>query len=241
MNYNTFKLSFILPCYNEENNILPSFNSILKSIKISKIKNFEIIFVDDGSNDNSKEVINKIILSFRKKIYFNKVFLKKNKGLGGAFRAGVKKCKGTHIIFVPTDNSHPAKGLSEIFSSFDNEKRNQILISFVKNKNARSLIRRIISNTYTIILNIIFLNKVKYFNGLNIYPIKILKANLNKTNGFAFQTEIILMALKKRTKYYSVGTTISERQKGATRAFKLENIFRVFFSFARLIYKYYVK
>ena len=131
--------------------------------------------------------------------------------------------------------------MSEIFTSFENKKRNQILISYVKNKNARSLIRRIISNTYTIILNIIFLKKIKYFNDLNIYPLKILKANLNKTNGFAFQTEIILMALKKRTKYYSVGTTISERQKGATRAFKLETIFRVFGSIAKLIYRYYVK
>ena len=223
-----FKLSIILPCYNEENNILASFKVVLRSLKTSKIKNFEIIFVDDGSTDKSKQ---KII----------KKFLSKNLGLGGAFRIGVQKSTGTHAIFIPTDNSHPTKGLSEIFTSFENKKRNQILISYVKNKNARSLIRRIISNTYTIILNIIFLNKVKYFNGLNIYPLKILKANLNKTNGFAFQTEIILMALKKRTKYYSVGTTISERQKGATRAFKLENIFRVFGSIAKLIYRYYVK
>ena len=236
-----FKLSIILPCYNEENNILGSFKVVLRSLKTSKIKNFEIIFVDDGSTDKSRLKIIEIIENFKNKFLIKKKFLSKNLGLGGAFRTGVKKSNGTHVIFIPTDNSHPAKGLSEIFASIDNKKRNQILISYVKNKNARSFIRRVISITYTKILNIIFFNKVKYFNGLNIYPLKILKENLNKTNGFAFQTEIILMALKKRTKYYNVGTTISERQKGITRAFKLENIFRVFASISKLIYRYYVK
>ena len=236
-----FKLSIILPCYNEENNISASFKVLLRSLKTSKIKNFEIIFIDDGSTDKSKLKIDKIIKNFRSKFIIKKGFLVKNLGLGGAFRTGVKKSNGTHVIFIPTDNSHPAKGLSEIFSSIDNEKKDQILISYVKNKNARSLIRRIISITYTIILNIIFINKIKYFNGLNIYPSKILKKNLNKTNGFAFQTEIILMALKNRTKYYNVGTTISEREKGTTRAFRLGNILRVFGSITKLIYRYYVK
>ena len=236
-----FKLSIILPCYNEENNILASFKVVLRSLKTSKIKNFEIIFVDDGSTDKSKKKIKKIIKNFKNKFLIKKKFLSKNLGLGGAFRIGVQKSTGTHAIFIPTDNSHPTKGLSEIFTSFENKKRNQILISYVKNKNARSLIRRIISKTYTIILNIVFLNKIKYFNGLNIYPRAILLKNLNKTNGFAFQTEIILMALKDRTKYYNVGTTISERQRGITRAFKLENIFQVFGSIIKLIYRYYVK
>ena len=236
-----FKLSIILPCYNEENNISPSLKVIARSLKSSKIKNFEIIFVDDGSTDRSKQTINEIIKLYRGKIDINKKFLNKNIGLGGAFRYGVKKSRGTHVVFIPTDNSHPVKGLCEIFSSINFAKRDHILISYVKNKNARSIFRRIISRSYTIILNVIFLNKIKYFNGLNIYPIKILKENLNKTNGFAFQTEIILMALKKRTKYYNVGTTISERQKGTTRAFNIINIFRVFVSIAKLTYRYYVK
>ncbi len=236
-----FKLTIVLPCYNEENNILNSFKAIIKSLKSSKIRNVEFIFVDDGSTDKSKEKIGQIIKLNKNKFITKKKFLKNNIGLGGAFRSGVKISKGTHVIFIPTDNSHPSKGLSEIFSNIDQEKQNQILISYVKNKNARSFIRRIISKTYTIILNIVFLNKIKYFNGLNIYPRAILLKNLNKTNGFAFQTEIILMALKDRTKYYNVGTTISERQRGITRAFKLENIFRVFGSIIKLTYRYYVK
>lgn len=236
-----FKLSIVLPCYNEENNILNSFKAIIKSLKSSKIRNVEFIFVDDGSTDKSKEKINQIVKLNRNKFITKKKFLKNNIGLGGAFRYGVKISKGTHVIFIPTDNSHPSKGLSEIFSNIDHHKYNQILISYVKNKNARSFIRRVISKTYTIILNIFFLNKIKYFNGLNIYPLNVVKKNLNKTNGFAFQTEVILMSLKNKTKYYHVGTTISERQLGKTRAFKLENIYRVFISIIRLFYRYHVK
>ena len=236
-----FKLTIVLPCYNEENNILNSFKAIVKSLKSSKIRNVEFIFVDDGSTDKSKEKINQIIKLNRNKFITKRKFLKNNIGLGGAFRSGVKISKGTHVIFIPTDNSHPSKGLSEIFSNIVQDEQNKILISYVKNKNARSFIRRIISKSYTILLNIVFLNKIKYFNGLNVYPLNVIKKNLNKTNGFAFQTEIILMSLKNKTKYYNVGTTISERKLGKTRAFKLKNIFRVFMSIIRLFYRYYVK
>ena len=81
MKYEKFKLSIILPCYNEENNILNSFKVVLRSLKTSKIKNFEIIFVDDGSTDKSKQKIINIIKNFKNKFLIKK-FLSKNLGLG---------------------------------------------------------------------------------------------------------------------------------------------------------------
>ena len=52
------KLSIVVPCYNESLNIVATFERIKKNIeKITE--NYEIIFVDDGSTDNSAEILAK--------------------------------------------------------------------------------------------------------------------------------------------------------------------------------------
>ena len=59
---NKFKLSVIIPVYNQENFIENSFKSIEKLYH----KDIEFIFVDDGSKDNKKNIIKKFFLSKKK-------------------------------------------------------------------------------------------------------------------------------------------------------------------------------
>ena len=92
------KLSIIIPSYNEKNNL----NSLLvKTNKIlSKYKNIEIIIVDNGSTDGSKDY-----LDSKKKI-FNKVKIvrvKKNIGYGYGIKYGLKHASGTIISWSHAD------------------------------------------------------------------------------------------------------------------------------------------
>ena len=228
------KLSIILPSYNEERNIKDTFNTVIKSLNKSLIYNFEIIFVDDGSKDLTTNIIKKIIFENHKRINIKNKFFSKNYGLGRAFKVGSKLATGSHVMFIPTDNYHPYKGLADIFKNMKWD--NSILISFVKNTNQRSLFRRIISKTYTYMLNILFKNKIKYFNGLNIYPKKILSKNINKTYGFSFQTEIIIKAIKNGCDYYHVPTILRQRKESFTNAFRFKNIYQVFTSILKLYF-----
>ena len=59
-------LSIIFPLYNEELRLKASFNHILNFIKKKPAFKIEIIFVDDGSDDNSYELINRFIKNSRK-------------------------------------------------------------------------------------------------------------------------------------------------------------------------------
>ena len=52
--------TIILPILNEEKNIEPMYDSLIKELDLIKIKNFEIIFVDDGSTDNTLRIIKNI-------------------------------------------------------------------------------------------------------------------------------------------------------------------------------------
>ncbi|MDO8623481.1 MAG: glycosyltransferase family A protein [archaeon] len=85
-------LSVIIPQYNEEKDI----SDCLKSLENQTYKKIEIIVVDDGSTDNSLELIK----NFSKKI---KILQQNHKGPGEARNLGAKNAKGEILIFVDAD------------------------------------------------------------------------------------------------------------------------------------------
>ena len=67
-----------------------------------------------------------------KKIKFKFQLFKKNFGLGKAFRSGTNLASGSHVMFIPTDNYHPSKGLIEILEKI--KWNDDILLSYVKSE-----------------------------------------------------------------------------------------------------------
>ena len=86
-------LSIIFPVFNEELRLKSSFNHIKSFLKKKKKYKIEIIFVDDGSNDNSVNLINEFIKNFKSKknIKFKIVKLTKNQGKGAALKLAISK------------------------------------------------------------------------------------------------------------------------------------------------------
>lgn len=104
------KFSIIMPGYNVENYIERAVNSVLNQSE----NDFELIIVNDGSTDNTKEICN----NFKDKRI--KVIHKKNGGLSDARNEGVKKATGKYIIFVDSDDYWDKDLLKEITKSLDN-------------------------------------------------------------------------------------------------------------------------
>ena len=80
-------ISFLVACFNEEKNIISTIKEIKKTCKFLKIKNYEILVIDDCSNDNS----NKVIKKYKKKNQFVKLLENKNNlGYGGSIKKAAK-------------------------------------------------------------------------------------------------------------------------------------------------------
>jgi len=88
-------VSVIIPTYNREDTILRAIESVLNQT----YKNWELIIVDDGSTDNTKEVLEPYLKN--KKISY---FKTKNKGVCHARNFGIKKSKGEYIAFLDSDD-----------------------------------------------------------------------------------------------------------------------------------------
>lgn len=94
------ELSFILPMYNVSKYLNNCVASILATNLIPS--SFEILFVDDESPDDSKEIAEKIIKENPK--YNFKLISQRNKGLGGARNTGMDNANGNYLIFLDPDD-----------------------------------------------------------------------------------------------------------------------------------------
>lgn len=93
---NNYLVSVIVPVYNNESYV----EKCLKSIFVQTYKNIEIIVVNDGSKDESENIIRQLAsMDDRIKYYFQP-----NKGVSAARNLGIKKAKGDYICFVDGDD-----------------------------------------------------------------------------------------------------------------------------------------
>lgn len=104
--YNTELVSVIIPTYNCRKYIRQAIDSALAQT----YKNIEIIVVDDGSSDNTREEIGDLI-SDKKILYIYQA----NKGLSGARNTGIKHSKGEYLVFLDSDDIIlPEKIMSQV-------------------------------------------------------------------------------------------------------------------------------
>jgi dolichol-phosphate mannosyltransferase len=102
-------LSILIPVRNEEINV----NIISKEI-VSKIdhQNYEIVFINDFSLDNTENELIKLTSLNSKIFYYNN----KKKGLGGAIDLGIKRSKGEYICIMMSDSSDTVEDLNSYYN-----------------------------------------------------------------------------------------------------------------------------
>ncbi|MEM4630213.1 MAG: glycosyltransferase family 2 protein [Candidatus Diapherotrites archaeon] len=109
------KFSLILPCYNEEAIFEESIQEITKTLDKAKI-DYEIIFVEDASTDNTKNLIKEVLKKNKK---FKAIFHKKNLGRGGSVAEGIKVAKGKIVGFIDIDLEVSPKYIPQMIEKID--------------------------------------------------------------------------------------------------------------------------
>lgn len=92
------EVSVIMPVYNSKNFLEESVDSVLSQ----QYDSFELLLIDDGSTDGSRDIIQKLAARDRK---VKPVFLRSNHGSAGARNAGIKQAEGHYIAFLDSDDT----------------------------------------------------------------------------------------------------------------------------------------
>lgn len=106
----TIKFSIVIPVYNVEN-FLPD---CLNSLKNQTFKDFEVICINDGSSDNSLDILNKYQKNDSRFI----VISQENQGQGIARNKGIDLAKGEYILFIDPDDFIENNTLETLYNSF---------------------------------------------------------------------------------------------------------------------------
>lgn len=118
------KVSVIIIGYNIEKYISRCLNSVISQT----LKDIEIIFVDDGSNDNTLNIVNE----YSKKDNRIKVFTQKNCGPYKARITGLNHANGEYIVFVDGDDWIDNKELEVLYKLIKEQNMNLIFFDFIK-------------------------------------------------------------------------------------------------------------
>ena len=199
-------LSIIFPIFNEELRLKSSFNHILTFLKQKKNFKTEIIFIDDGSNDNSYSLINQFVKSFKNlkkgsKFKIKIIKSKKNLGKGSALRLGVKKAIYDWILTTDIDMS---VSLFQIYNWIKNKFINKkYFVYFGSRTHKKSIVernfyRKILGDIMRFLVSTTLNIKIKDTQcGYKLYKKSFAKFVFSKIKNFGFEHDLEIVLLLK--------------------------------------------
>jgi len=144
-------ISVVIPVCNEEKNIFLIYKGIVKAFhSIEKKFNYEIIFVNDGSEDSSGDKIEKIALTDRKVKYIE---LSRNFNKEIATSAGIHHTSGDAVILIDADLQHPPELIPRFIDKWENGA--DIVIGIREKYKKEKFIKKVSSFCFYKVMNII--------------------------------------------------------------------------------------
>ena len=194
-----FKLSIIIPCFNEKNTIEDILKKIDQSLNYYKISNFEIIVVDDFSTDGSKEVLKKLSNKEKIQIYFHD----NNLGKGAAIHTALRYTTGDIVIIQDADLEYDPFDYNKLLVPFFETNADIVygsrFLGGGKYVRIHFFWHYLANKILTFICNLfINLNLTDMETGYKVFKTSALKSINLKEKSFSFEPEVTIKLAKKK-------------------------------------------
>jgi len=213
-------ISIIVPTYNEEKTI----EDFLLAIKKLKLKNYEVIIVDD-SKDSTAEIAKKFM---KKNKMRGKVIERvKKKGKGSAIRDGLKFAKGDYIALIDADLQYNPKDIPKMISLLKN-------YDLVNTRRLRkdSFYRKILGLIFRFFVFLLFGLKIETQSTLRAFK-KELKNIKFYTDGWTWDVEFLYKAKKAGYRICEYPIIYGRRKEGKSKI-NVFTLFKMFFELLRI-------
>ncbi|WP_241477278.1 MULTISPECIES: glycosyltransferase family 2 protein [unclassified Prochlorococcus] len=193
-------LSIIIPCYNESKTII----SLIEAVKESPVKNREVIIVDDGSKDGTRD-----ILSDLNDPEVRVIFHAQNQGKGAALRTGFNEAKGDICIVQDADLEYDPQEFQVVIQPILDGKADVVFGSRFQGGRPHRVVyfwHRIGNGLLTLMSN--------FFTDLNLSDMEtcykafrreVIQSINIKENRFGFEPEVTAKISKMNIRIYEVG------------------------------------
>ncbi len=219
--------SVIVPAYNEGAIIKESLLKIRETLA-PHISSYEIIAVDDGSSDNTKDEILMISEENPEIVYAG---YEVNRGKGGAVRHGVEVAKGDIIGFIDADLDISPDHLVRYFRHME---ESSCVIGSKMHKESKldyPPLRKFVSLGYYVILKVLFGMNIKDTQtGIKLYRSSVLKkvAPKLRVKGYAFDIEVLALCAHEGAVIEEMPVEIVFKRNRSFGRIRIGDIFRMF-------------
>lgn len=218
MRNHSVEISFFVPCYNEGKNVTGALNSIEWMMK-GKTCSHEVLVVDDGSSDNTIHVVETYQRTHPEApvtLYRNA----KNMGLGWNYVCWAREARGCYYMLINGDNDMRAEDLSAVIEARD---KADMIVPYLVNQNERPPMRRLLSQSFTLLVNLASGHQLRYYNGPVLHRRENVTSFDLKSSDYAYQAELLCWNLDRGRTFIELPFhTIVERQ-GNSSALRIPN------------------
>jgi glycosyltransferase involved in cell wall biosynthesis len=226
-------LTIFISCYNEQEFITATIDTVLEALGELDSISYEIIVVDDCSKDRSGEVVKNYIATHPDQ----RIILRSNKsnrGLAQNYLDVAFIGKGKYYRLICGDNAEPKETMMDVFRQIGQA---DIIIPYYVTSEGKSRYRRMLSNLYAALVNCVGGFHLQYYNGLAVHlRYNVMRWHPN-TRGFGFQADIICMLLDQGFSYKEVPVKTIERRAGGSNALTPRNMLSVAHTLVDLMFR----
>lgn len=207
------KLSLVIPCYNEEGNVEKFFSEVNRVFE-NRVEDYEFVFVNDGSTDQTYKKLKYIHNELNTKNNVQVLTFSRNFGKESAIYAGLSKAKGDLICLIDADLQQRPEVVLEMLDVLNSDEDNDCVTAYQETRKEGAVLSFFKSSFYKIINKI---SDVDFVNGASDFRLMkrpMVDAILQMSEFHRF-SKGIFSYVGFNTKY--IPYTVAERESGVTK------------------------
>ena len=177
-------LTLFVGCYDEEENIIPTLETVVAALKEFDFR-WEILITDDASRDRSVPVIQDYIKA-HPELPITLRINPANRGLACNYVDGAFWGRGKYYRLICGDNAEPKETLMEAFRHLGEAD----IVLFYQDQFGRSFFRRALSRSFNTLVNLVSGRRIKYYNRLQCTSVTT-SCTAFQLTGFGFQADLV--------------------------------------------------
>ena len=222
----TFKLSILIPCFNEKLTIISIIDAVRKSLKKNNFLNYEIIVIDDFSSDGTTQILKNIETDKDIFIFYHS----QNQGKGSAIQTALKYITGDITIVQDADLEYDPSDYNKLLLPFFETNADIVygsrFIGGGKYVRIHFFWHYLANKILTFICNIfINLNLTDMETGYKVFKSSALKSITLIEKSFSFEPEVTIKLAKKKFKFFEVPISYNGRSYEEGKKIGLKDAF----------------
>jgi glycosyltransferase involved in cell wall biosynthesis len=213
------KLSVIIPIYNEVQTI----QEIIKRVQATGLAD-EIVAVDDGSTDGSREVLGKLHGDGNVRVIYHE----RNQGKGKAVRTGIQNASGDLVIIQDADLEYDPREYQNLLRPIQEGIADVVYGSRFLGAGRRPVLfwNMVANKILTLVTNILYNNILTDMEtGYKLFRRQVVQNMTLHAHGFEFEPEFTAKILKNKVRIYEVPITFNPRDYSEGKKIKMRDAF----------------